>query len=241
MTFREAQTRLRALGNPDKANFLQGFFRTGPGEYGEGDRFLGLTVPMVRSLIRPFRALPLSEIASLLHSEFHEERLFALLLLVDRFQRAEAKGQKEIYNFYLAHRKHINNWDLVDASAPSIVGQYLFDRSHRVLHSLAKSASMWDRRIAIVSTFYFIRRRELDTTYALAKILLQDPEDLMHKAVGWALRETGKHNPRRLRSFIANHVSKMPRTALRYAIEHFPVSERKRILALPSSYLRTKK
>jgi 3-methyladenine DNA glycosylase AlkD len=223
---REVQTRLRSLGNPNDAAFLAGFFKTGPGEYGEGDLFIGVRVPVVRKVAKEFKSLPLREAARLLHSNIHEERLAALVILVLQAAKGDADTRKLIYDLYLANTRYINNWDLVDLSAPQVVGAYLEDKSRTRLYRLAKSPWLWDRRISILATFHFIRHGDLDDTLRIAELLLGDKESLIQKAVGWMLREVGKRNQKALETFLEEHCRTMPRTALRYAIERFP--ERKR-------------
>jgi len=221
---------LKKLGNPAIAAHSQGFFKTGPGEYGKGDRFLGIRVPVLRAQARRFREMPLLEILQLLTSPYHEERLCSLFLLVDRFKRGDASERSEIFRHYLENTRYINNWDLVDSSAPQIVGAYLAERDKRPLHLLAQSKSLWERRIAIMATFYFIRQQRFDITMVLAESLLNDHEDLIHKAVGWMLREVGNRDGKLERRFLNKHYQAMPRTMLRYAIEKFPPQERMRYL-----------
>ena len=216
--------------DPHRAFISQSFFKTGKGEYGEGDVFLGLTVPAQRKLAKKYRTLPLAAIQSLLKSKIHEHRLIALLILVDQYTRGDAKSKNALFAFYLANAKRVNNWDLVDSSAPYIVGAHLLTCSRKLLRDFAKSDNLWERRIAIVSTLWLIRAGELDETFTVSKLLLKDKHDLIHKAVGWMLREAGKKSPDRLRRFLAEHHGRMPRTALRYAIERFPESERKQWL-----------
>ena len=220
----------RRLGDADKARHLQKFFRTGPGEYGEGDVFLGITVPQTRKMVNQCNALSGREILELLHSQYHEERLLALLVLVARFQRGDEKQQKSIYRSYLKHKNGINNWDLVDLSAPNIVGTYLLNHERGELYALARSKRLWDRRIAILATLAFIKHGQFDDTLAIAEILLPDQEDLIHKAVGWMLRETGKRNLSVEESFLQTHYQRMPRTMLRYAIEKLTESRRQQYL-----------
>lgn len=222
--------RLRALADPSRVPILQSFFKTGKGQYGEGDRFIGLTVPQLRELCREFRGAGIDAAATLLRSPVHEERLLALLMLVDAFTRADETGQRAIYEVYLANTRFINNWDLVDASAEYIVGGWLRDRSRASLRKLARSPSLWERRIAIVATLHFIRRDDYDDTFRIADILLQDAHDLIHKATGWMLREVGKRDGPALRRYLAPRCKRMPRTMLRYAIERFPERERQRYL-----------
>jgi 3-methyladenine DNA glycosylase AlkD len=226
MLANDLQTRLRSLGNPSDAVFLARFFKTGPGQYGEGDSFIGVRVPVIRKVAREFKGMPLAEVECLLHSEIHEERMAALAILVMQATKADAKTKKAIYELYLANTQFINNWDLVDLSAPQIVGVYLADKSRKPLHRLATSSRLWDRRISILATFHFIRMGDFADTLKLAELLLGDREDLMHKAVGWMLREVGKRDVTVLEAFLHLHCRVMPRTMLRYALEKF--SERKR-------------
>ncbi len=225
-----AQQALHSLANPDKAVFLQRFFKTGPGEYGEGDCFLGITVPEIRKLVKKHQALSHQDVIRLLKSKWHEQRLFALLIWVEHFQKGSAEEQARIVEDYLAHSEWINNWDLVDCSAHKIVGPYYFGKSKSVQKQLAKSELLWDRRIAVVSTYYEIRHQEFGLILGLAKTLLKDSEDLMHKAVGWMLREMGKQDQSVLEVFLEEHVTQMPRTMLRYAIEKLPEKKRKAYL-----------
>ncbi len=233
VTIEAAHARMGALANPRRAEALQWFFRTGPGGYGEGDRFLGLTVPDVRSVAREFRTAPVEVAFRLLASGWHEERLLALLLMAEAFRRGDAPLRTRIARRYLQSTDRVNNWDLVDASAPIILGPWLEGRSRGVLRRLARSRVLWDRRIAVVATLHFIRRGEFEDTLALCGGLLGDPEDLMHKACGWMLREVGKRDAEVLRAFLRAHAPRMPRTMLRYAIERFPGPERKEWLAVP--------
>ena len=230
LTAAALRLRLRAHAKPADAAILQRFFQTGSGEYGEGDVFLGIRAPAMRAVCRECRGASLSTVRLLLRSRIHEERLLALLLLVDAFGRGTRDQQKAIYALYLSHTAFINNWDLVDASAPEIVGGWLLDRSRARLTRLAKSRSLWERRIAIVATHWLIRRGQLDDTFRIADVLLNDDHDLIHKAVGWMLREAGKRDGRALRRFLADRHQRMPRTMVRYAIEHFPSTERQTYL-----------
>ncbi len=226
---------IRKLANPAKAKVLAGFFKTGPGQYGEGDIFLGITLPLQRQLVKQYwRDLTLADAESLLKSKLHEERLIALLILVKKFTTSEIFNQKsKIYKFYLSHTKYINNWDLVDLSAQNIVGEYLIDKNRSVLYKLAKSKNLWERRIAILATLTFIKNRDPKDSLAIAKILLSDRHDLIHKAVGWMLREIGKRcNEKTLTDFLDKNVLKMPRTTLRYAIERLPEKNRLHYLHL---------
>ena len=222
--------RLRACASPADALFLQRFFKTGAGQYGEGDVFIGVRVPDLRRVCRECGAASLATTRTLLRSRIHEERVLALLLLVQAFNRGDERGRREVYRLYLAHTRYVNNWDLVDVSAGPIVGGWLAERSRAPLARLARSASLWERRIAIVATHHFIRRGELEDTFSIADLLLHDTHDLIHKAVGWMLREAGKRDPDALRAFLLERHSVMPRTMLRYAIERFPEPERRRYL-----------
>ncbi len=227
-TLNSIRHELRLHADPSRALKLQRFFKTGPGEYGEGDRFLGIRVPDTRRVARKYRDIPLKEVVTLLHSAFHEERLAALILLVHQYQKGSLAEQTSIYNTYLENREFINNWDLVDTSAEHIVGAYLKDRSRDPLYGLAQSASLWERRIAILATFCFIKSGEFDETLKIAESLLHDKEMLIHKAVGWMLREVGKRNERVEVLFLDRHHRHMPRTMLRYAVEKFPDEIRRR-------------
>jgi 3-methyladenine DNA glycosylase AlkD len=204
------------------------FFKTGPGQYGEGDRFLGIKVPVVRRLAREFGPLALGEASRLLDSEFHEARLLALHALVRWYEKGNAEARQAIHDLYLARTDRVNNWDLVDTSAPGIVGRHLADRDRTILDRLVGSASLWERRIAIVATQHFIRNNETTDTFRLAAALLPDRHDLIHKAAGWMLREAGKRDAAGLERFLAAHASRMPRTMLRYAIERLPEADRRR-------------
>lgn len=232
MTCRDLQHKLRGLSDPEIAKHSLRFFKTGPGEYGDGDQFLGIRVPKVRKVAKEFKDLPLDEVQTLLRSEYHEERLCALIILVNSFKSADRKQRSEIYNLYLDNTAYINNWDLVDASAEHIVGAYLIDKDREILYSLAQSDNLWERRIAIISTFQFIRNDKYEDTLAIAEQLLNDEHDLIHKAVGWMLREVGKRETGKLESFLEKFGSRMPRTMLRYAIEKFPEGKRKKYLAM---------
>lgn len=226
---------LRNLADPEKAVILQRFFKTGKGEYGEGDKFLGITVPKQRHLLKNYMELTFDDVANLLTSPWHEERLCAVLLLVTKYQKIRnSNEQQNLYNFYLDNTATINNWDLVDLSAPHIVGHYLYpeNKDKTILHSLAQNKNLWTRRIAIVATLYFIRNDQHQETLALTQKLLGDKEDLIHKACGWMLREVGKRDVKILKNFLQNNIKKMPRTMLRYAIERFPEQERKFYLHL---------
>ena len=218
------------MANPERARISQRFFKTGPGEYGEGDQFIGLTVPQIRRLAHQYRQLSPTATQRLLQSPLHEERLLALVILVDAFAAADSLGQAQIYKIYRQSTRFINNWDLVDTSAPQIVGAFLWKRSRAPLRQLARSQNLWERRIAIIATFYLIRQDEFEPTLRIARQLLSDQEDLIHKAVGWMLREVGKRDPAAEEKFLREHYRQMPRTMLRYAIERFPERHRQRYL-----------
>jgi 3-methyladenine DNA glycosylase AlkD len=230
-TCEQAVAELHALGEPAKAKLLAGFFKTGKGQYGEGDRFLGVVVPTIRRLTKRFSALSLAECKKMLASPYNEARLLALLILVAQYSKGTEATQEKIYQFYLAQRQHVNNWNLVDSSAPYIAGAHLLQRDRAVLYELVQSSTLWDRRIAVLATFAFIRAKDFTDTLQLTLQLLDDKEDLMHKACGWMLREVGKRSPSTLHTFLAQHHSRMPRTMLRYAIERFTPAQR-------SAYLR---
>lgn len=223
--------RLRDLADPARVPILQSFFKTGEGDYAAGDVFIGVRVPQLRDVCRECRGAGIDEAAALLRSRIHEERLLALLLLVDAFQRGDEDTRRGIYDFYLANTRYINNWDLVDSSAGQIVGGWLTRRSKTPLTKLARSDSLWERRIAMVATSEFIRRGDLTETFRIADMLIADPHDLIHKASGWMLREAGKRNPAALHRYLRARCRTLPRTALRYAIERFPEAERRRYLA----------
>lgn len=225
------QERLRSLGSLEAAAAAARFFKTGPGEYGERDIFLGLRAAEMHGLAKEYQALAFSELTTLLRSPIHEDRMIALLIMVRRVNKSDKTVKKEAYKLYVAHTQYINNWDLVDASAREIVGAYLVDKSRRPLDRLARSTSLWERRISIVATHYFIRRYEFADTLRIAERLLGDCEDLIHKAVGWTLREVGKKHQPTLEVFLKRHGKSMPRTALRYAIERFPDKQRKAYLS----------
>ena len=229
-TINAVRSSLRRVASPSKAKLLARFFKTGKGEYGEGDKFLGITVPESRAIAHKFSHLPLSDITKLLRLSFHEERLVALLILVHRFEKGNPEEQVSVANFYLASTKYINNWDLVDLSAHKILGPYLTNRPKRLLQRLAMSENIWERRIAVLTTFEFIRQHRYTETLKLARVLLKDKHDLMHKAVGWMLREVGKRNRAVLEKFLAQNYHKMPRTMLRYAIERLPGKRRQAYL-----------
>ena len=221
---------LRKYADKEKAKVLLRFFKTGLGEYAEGDIFLGVMVPFTRKVLKLFQDLPLSEVIKLLHSRIHEERLLALLIMVRQFNKADTKVKEKIYKAYLANTKFINNWDLVDLSAPQIVGGFLINKDRKMLYKLAKSSLLWERRIAILATFAFIKSGDFKDVFGIAKLLLCDKEDLIHKACGWMLREAGKRDVRAEEEFLRRNCKVMPRTMLRYAIERFPQDKRKTFL-----------
>lgn len=223
---------LKASANPRRATSSLRYFKTGPGEYGEGDRFLGLSVPQLRSLSRAYQELPRRDLATLVKSSWHEERALALMILVRRYARATPEQRDAIHRFYMRHLKYVNNWDLVDCSAEHLAGAHLRGPGRAVLVTLAKSPRVWDRRVAIVATFHDIKRGEFDWTLRIARRLLDDRHDLIHKAAGWMLREVGKRDRASAERFLREHAARMPRTMLRYAIERFPPDARARYLKM---------
>lgn len=227
---RAARADLDALANADDAIFLQRYFKTAPGHYGAGDRFLGIRVPLLRTLVRKYQLLELDECLELLHSDYHEARLLALLILARKYERGDEATRADIYRLYLDNTARINNWDLVDSSAPHIVGRHLLTRDRAVLDELAVSESLWQRRIAILATQTFIKAREFADTFRIADLLIEDKEDLIHKAVGWMLREVANRNMAEAEAFLASRYHRMPRTMLRYAIEKFPEPLRQQYL-----------
>jgi 3-methyladenine DNA glycosylase AlkD len=230
MTNQKIKKRLKQLANKEKAEVLQRFFKTGPGEYGEGDVFIGVKVPDLRKVAKDFQDIATEDVIVLLESAIHEERLLALLILVRKYVKGNETAKKRIYRLYLKKTKFINNWDLVDVTAHHIVGDYLMDKNKAPLYRLAKSEDLWERRIAILATFYFIKHGKYEETLKIAKILLTDKEDLIHKAVGWMLREIGKRDMIFEEMFLKQHYKEMPRTMLRYAIEKFPEPKRQKYL-----------
>lgn len=228
----DVRKELKSMADPDKAAILQRFFKTGPGYYGEGDIFIGVMVPQSRQIAKKFSQLPLREIRTLLYSHVHEERLVALLILAWRYSSSlNSMEKEEIAKFYLEHIKQVNNWDLVDLSAPNILGAHLVDRDdrrRRLLYRLAGSENVWERRIAILATLHFIRNDDFSETLKIAGMMLHDMHDLIHKAVGWMLREVGKRDAAAEEAFLEKYCSVMPRTMLRYAIERLPESKRRR-------------
>jgi 3-methyladenine DNA glycosylase AlkD len=230
LTAAAVERRVAKAGDPVKAKFFPRFFKTGPGEYGEGDKFAGVTVPVLRKLVREYQIMPLPEVARLMSAQLHEARLLALLILVRQYEKGDEKQRDAIFRLYLRNKRHVNNWDLVDSSAAQIVGAHLAGRDQSILDDLAHSASVWDRRIAMIATYHFIRKSDFAPSLRIAAILVNDEHDLIHKAVGWMLREVGKRDLPAEEQFLAKHYRKMPRTMLRYAIEKFPELRRKAYL-----------
>ncbi|MDD5721521.1 MAG: DNA alkylation repair protein [Candidatus Pacebacteria bacterium] len=233
MKFVDVQKELKKYSSEKRKKSNEWYFKTGFGDYGYGDKFIGLSMPQIRNVSKKFNLLPLQEIKRLLSSKIHEERMTALIILSYQFEKADKKIQKKIYNFYLKNTKYINNWDLVDVTVNRIVGAYLWknkDENRKILYKLALSKNMWERRIAIIATSYFIYQNYFTDTLKISKILLNDKEDLLHKAVGWMLREVGKRNQKEEEKFLKKYYKKMPRTMLRYAVEKFPETKRKAYL-----------
>jgi len=225
------QKNLRTLASKKKAEILSRFFKTGPGQYGEGDVFLGITVPQIRKTAKIFGDLELPQVKKLLRSKYHEERMAALLILVAQFKKGDDKVKKRVFDIYLSNTRHINNWDLIDLTAEHIIGKYLEDKPKILLYKLARSKSLWERRIAMLSTFTYIKAGRCEETLKIAQILLNDGHDLIHKAVGWMLREVGKRcSMQEEEAFLKKNYKTMPRTMLRYAIERFPEKTRLRYL-----------
>lgn len=235
ITAQDVENALTKLGSKEKAKTSSWFFKTGKGHYGEGDIFLGVTVPEQRMVTKQFCSITEAEIKKLLKSPLHECRLTALIILGEQFKQGDRAKREKIVRLYLKHSKRVNNWDLVDASAPQILGTYLYGvpkKERTMLYTLARSSNLWEKRIAIVSTYAFIKQGEFKDTLALSEILLHDTHDLIHKAVGWMLREVGKKDTAVLEQFLNNHAAYMPRTTLRYALEKFPIVVRKRYMAM---------
>lgn len=221
---------LNILRNPEKARFLGRFFQTGRAGYGEGDIFLGITVPRQRQVAKKYVNLSLAPLQQLLDSKYHEYRLTALFILTAQYRRSDRDGRKTIAKFYLCNRRRINNWDLVDLSAPNILGDFLLDRDRKIIYRLARSSFLWDRRIAVLTTFAFIRAGQFTDALKIAVLLINDSHDLIHKAVGWMLREVGKRDVKVEKEFLGKYGPRLPRTMLRYAIEKFPENERQKYL-----------
>jgi len=220
------QKEIHSLGNAQKAKDLSRFFKTAKGEYGQGDRFLGVTLPQIRKIAKKYKEIKIIDLEQLLHSDFHEERMTALIIMTLRYPAEKDK----FYKLYIKNRKYINNWDLIDVTCPRIVGDYLLTKPRDILYKFAKSKNLWEKRIAIISTLMFIRNNDFVDTLAIAEILLNDNHDLIHKAVGWMLREVGKKNKNTEEIFLQKYYKIMPRTMLRYAIEKFPELERQKYL-----------
>ncbi|MBQ8529595.1 MAG: DNA alkylation repair protein [Parabacteroides sp.] len=234
MTAAFVLSELQSIGSSEKAVHLSRFFKTGPGQYGEGDRFLGVMVPYSRAIAKANKAMPLEEVQLLLESPWHEARLCALLILVYRFKERKIteEEREQIYSFYIKNARRCNNWDLVDLSCRDIVGEYLVDKDRSILYRLADSENLWEQRIAVVATWAFIRRSDFNDTLALAERLMAHKHDLMHKAVGWMLREVGKKDRETLTNFLEKNATQLPRTTLRYAIEHYPEPQRQYFLKM---------
>lgn len=230
---KDLSRRIRALADPARARVLQSFFKTRPGQYAHGDVFLGLKVPTIRKLVREFRHIEPLEASLLVRSRFHEERLAGLLLWVQAFEKGTSERRARIFRLYLEHKPFVNNWDLVDGSAPQIVGGSLVPNRIGLLYSLAESERVWDRRISVLATFAFIKAGVFEPTFDLCRRLLRDKHDLIHKACGWMLREAGKRDRQGLKGFLEQNANTMPRTMLRYALEHFPTEERARFVRKP--------
>jgi len=230
MVLSKLRKELKGHSSKEKAKILQRFFKTGPGEYAEGDVFIGVKVPQIRAVVKKYNDINLKDVVGLLHSKIHEERLTSLLIIVLKYAKAQNKEREKIYKIYLKNTKYINNWDLVDLSAEHIVGAFLKDKSKKPIYRLVKSKVLWKRRIAMLSTFHYIKNNMFDDALRVAIMLMLDKEDLIHKAVGWMLREVGKRDLNTEEQFLKKHYKKMPRTMLRYAIERFPESRRQAYL-----------
>ncbi len=230
MNVKDIRAKLRKLGDKERAIVSQRFFKTGPGEYGEGDVFLGIKVPELRKLAKEYEDITMKQVKALLKSSIHEERLLALLILIRKYVKGDESARKRIYELYIKNTQFINNWDLVDVTAEHIVGAFLRDKDRSPLYRLSRSKNLWERRISIMASFHFIKHNEFSDTLKISKILLADREDLIHKAVGWMLREVGKRHMTTEERFLKDHYRKMPRTMLRYAIERFTESETDRYL-----------
>ncbi len=231
MNLREIRKRIKKESNKQQAKSLQWFFKTGGGEYGEGDVFAGIKMPVQRKIAKEFKNLNYNDIRELISSKIHEERMIGLLILQGKYEEGDENEKEKVYKFYIRNRKGINNWDLVDISAPNIMGEHLLNRDKKLLYEFARSKNLWERRIAILSTFTFIRAGKFETTLKISDILLDNDHDLIHKAVGWMLREIGKRDLNAEEKFLKPRYKKMPRTMLRYAIEKFPEVKRKKYLS----------
>ena len=232
------QEELQKIRDPEKATILSKFFKTGKGQYGEGDIFIGIKVPQQRNIAKKYSSIQLDDIGQLLKSNIHEFRLTSLLILVLKFKKEDFDGKRKIVDFYLSYMENMNNWDLVDSSAPYILGDFLFDKDKSILYALARSDNLWERRIAILSTFAFIKNNKFEDALNIAEILLFDKHDLIHKAVGWMLREIGKRDERTEEEFLEKHYRKMPRTMLRYSIEKFDNDKKKFYLNTSNAHKR---
>ncbi|MBI3251364.1 MAG: DNA alkylation repair protein, partial [Candidatus Andersenbacteria bacterium] len=228
ITIQRLRDELKGLGNKEKALFIAGYFKTGKGEYGEGDIVIGLTVPVMRKIAKKYLSLPLTAVTKLLKSKIHEERFVALEMMVMKYEKGDAVEKKSVVDAYVNNLETVNNWDLVDTSAPYILGDYLLTSPRKILYTLAKSDNLWERRVAIVATYTFIKAGDFADTLAIAQLLLSDSHDLIHKATGWMLREVGNKSQPALKAFLQKHYKTMPRTMLRYAIEKFPPDVRKK-------------
>jgi 3-methyladenine DNA glycosylase AlkD len=228
---KEISVAIRNTQDETRAAHCQKFFKTGKGEYGEGDVFLGVRVPELRKLAKTYKHISTYDITHFLKSKYHEERQFALFVMLNQFKKADDKTKESIFQLYLNHTSHINNWDLVDATAHEIVGGFLFDKDRRILYKLVQSSDLWERRIAMIATFYFIKRNDFNDALKIAELLLPDTHDLIHKAIGWMLREIGKRDLKTEEAFLQKYYSDIPRTTLRYAIEKFLSNKRKQYLS----------
>ena len=227
----KASEEIRALANKERANHSKKFFKTGKGEYGYGDIFLGVRVPKIRLIAKKNIDISITDMKTLIKSKYHEERLLGLIILVNKYSKSkDEKDRDQLYNIYVSSFKYVNNWDLVDVTCAHVIGKHLFDKDRSILYTWAKSNDLWTKRIAIVSTHCFIRKNDLQETFKIAKILLNDEHDLIHKAVGWMLREAGKKDMEKEEIFLKKHYKTMPRTMLRYAIERFPEPKRQKYL-----------
>ena len=227
----KASEEIRALANKERANHSKKFFKTGKGEYGYGDIFLGVRVPKIRVIAKKNIDISLSDMKTLIKSKYHEERLLGLIILVNKYSKSkDEKDRDQLYNIYISSFKYVNNWDLVDVTCAHVIGKHLLNKDRSILYTWAKSNDLWTKRIAIVSTHCFIRKNDLQETFKIAKILLNDEHDLIHKAVGWMLREAGKRDLEKEEIFLKKYYNIMPRTMLRYAIERFPESKRQKYL-----------
>jgi 3-methyladenine DNA glycosylase AlkD len=235
LTADNLQAELDQLGDPSDAQFLQGYFKTAAGQYGEGDVFLGVRVPVTRKIAAKYRAMPLTEVEKLLESPIHEHRLAAVIIMTEKAKRANPAQYKALYNLYLKRTDCLNNWDIVDLSCRDIIGGYLIDKPRDPLYKLAQSQNMWERRIAMVSTWQFIRARDLDDTFKIAAMLLNDKQDLIHKAVGWMLRSAGQRDLAALKHFLNQYAASMPRTALRYSLERMHPEDKRYYMNLKNA------